>query len=118
MRPTQNSAKARYPSTDVGAAAASLNGLAARDDCEGSAHGPTSGGGSPTSSLWTVDVDGWAPSLAEHTVPHNAQSVAAAPGKPLIVGTSSLEIEAFQNNAWQPVFTGPGFTGSSPRYPG
>jgi hypothetical protein len=84
--------------------------------------GPT-GAGSPTSTLWTVEVDGWAPSLAEHTVPPNAQTIAAAPGRPLIVGTSNLEIEAFENNVWHPVFngpsfTGPGFSGSSPRYPG
>jgi hypothetical protein len=39
--------------------------------------------------------------------------VAAAPHEPVVVGTSSNEIDVYQNNQW--VFVG---TGTSPHYPG
>jgi hypothetical protein len=77
--------------------------------------GPTGGGGTASSALWTVDVDGWPPSLAEQTVLPSATSVAAAPGEPVVIGTANNQIEEFQqnNNTWQFVDGG-----SSPRYPG
>ncbi len=66
-----------------------------------------------TSQLWSVDVDGWAPSLTQGTVPATAVSIAAAPHQPLVVATSLNQIEQYSNGQWQ--FIG---NGSSPRYPG
>jgi len=66
-----------------------------------------------TSQLWSVDVDGWAPSLTQGTVLTNAVSIAAAPGQPLVVATSLDQIEQLSDGQWQ--FVG---NGSSPRYPG
>jgi hypothetical protein len=77
--------------------------------------GPTGGGGTASSALWTVDVDGWPPSLAEQSVLTTATSVAAAPLQPVVVGTANSQIEEFQqnNNTWQFIDAG-----TSPRYPG
>jgi len=67
-----------------------------------------------TSQLWSVDVDGWAPSLTQGTVLSTAVSIAAAPRQPLVVATSLNQIEQYIGNGqWQ--FIG---NGSSPRYPG
>jgi hypothetical protein len=66
-----------------------------------------------TSQLWSVDVDGWAPSLTQGTVLTTAVSIAAAPRQPLVVATSLNQIEQYSNGQWQ--FIG---NGSSPRYPG
>jgi hypothetical protein len=66
-----------------------------------------------TSQLWSVDVDGWAPSLTQGTVLSTAVSIAAAPRQPLVVATSLNQIEQYTNGQWQ--FIG---NGSSPRYPG
>lgn len=66
-----------------------------------------------TSQLWTVDVDGWAPSLTQGTMLSTAVSIAAAPRQPLVVATSLNQIEQYSNGQWQ--FIG---NGSSPRYPG
>jgi hypothetical protein len=67
-----------------------------------------------TSQLWTVDVDGWAPSLTQGTtLPTTAVSIAVAPRQPLVVATSLNQIEQYSNGRWQ--FVG---NGSSPRYPG
>jgi len=66
-----------------------------------------------TSQLWSVDVDGWAPSLTQGTVLSTAVSIAAAPRQPLVVATSLNQIEQYSNGQWQ--FIG---NGSSPRYPG
>ena len=66
-----------------------------------------------TSQLWSVDVDGWAPSLTQGTVLTTAVSIAAAPRQPLVVATSNNQIEQYSNGQWQ--FIG---NGSSPRYPG
>ncbi len=52
-----------------------------------------------TSQLWSVDVDGWAPSLTQGTVLTNAVSIAAAPGQPLVVATSLDQIEQLQRRA-------------------
>ena len=66
-----------------------------------------------TSQIWSVDVDGWAPSLTQGTVLSNAVSIAVAPRQPLVVATSLNQIEQYSNGQWQ--FIG---NGSSPRYPG
>ena len=66
-----------------------------------------------TSQLWSVDVDGWAPSLTQQNVLTTAVSIAAAPGQPLVVGTSLNQIEQYSNGQWQ--FIG---SGSAPHYPG
>jgi Lipoprotein LpqB beta-propeller domain/Sporulation and spore germination len=66
-----------------------------------------------TSQLWTVDVDGWAPSLTQGTVLTNAVSIAAAPRQPLVVATSLNQVEQYSNGQWQ--FIG---NGSAPHYPG
>ena len=66
-----------------------------------------------TSQLWSVDVDGWAPSLTQGTVLTNAVSIAAAPNQPLVVATSLDQIEQLSGGQWQ--FVG---NGSAPRYPG
>jgi hypothetical protein len=65
------------------------------------------------SQLWSVDVDGWAPSLTQETVLTTAVSIAAAPQQPLVVATSLDQIEQYSNGQWQ--FIG---TGSAPHYPG
>jgi hypothetical protein len=66
-----------------------------------------------TSQLWSVDVDGWAPSLKQETVLTTAVSIAAAPRQPLVVATSQDQIEQLNNGQWQ--FVG---NGSAPHYPG
>jgi hypothetical protein len=66
-----------------------------------------------TSQLWSVDVDGWAPSLTQGTVLTTAVSIAAAPGQPLVVATSLDQIEQYSDGQWQ--FVG---NGSAPHYPG
>jgi hypothetical protein len=66
-----------------------------------------------TSQLWTVDVDGWGPSLSQGTVLSNAVSIAAAPRQPLVVATSLDQIEQYSNGQWR--FIG---NGSGPHYPG
>jgi hypothetical protein len=67
-----------------------------------------------TSQLWSVDVDGWAPSLTQGTtLPATAVSIAVAPRQPLVVATSLNQIEQYSNGQWQ--FIG---NGSAPRYPG
>jgi hypothetical protein len=66
-----------------------------------------------TSQLWSVDVDGWAPSLTQQNVLTTAVSIAAAPGQPLVVATSLNQIEQYSNGQWQ--FIG---SGSAPHYPG
>jgi hypothetical protein len=66
-----------------------------------------------TSQLWSVDVDGWGPSLTQGTVLSNAVSIAVAPGQPLVVATSLDQIEQYNNGQWQ--FIG---NGSAPDYPG
>jgi hypothetical protein len=66
-----------------------------------------------TSEIWSVDVDGWSPSLTQGTVLSNAVSIAAAPGQALVVATSLDQIEQYSNGQWQ--FVG---SGSAPRYPG
>ena len=66
-----------------------------------------------TSQLWSVDVDGWAPSLTQGTVLTDAVSIAAAPRQSLVVATSLDQIEQLSGGQWQ--FVG---NGSAPRYPG
>lgn len=66
-----------------------------------------------TNQLWSVDVDGWAPSLTQGTVLSTAVSIAIAPRQPLVVATALNQIEQYSNGQWQ--FIG---NGSSPRYPG
>ena len=47
-----------------------------------------------TSQLWSVDVDGWPPSLADELVlPDDVASIADAPGESVVVGTTSNVIE-------------------------
>jgi hypothetical protein len=72
------------------------------------ANGPTA-----ASQLWSVDVDGWPSSQRELFVLSNAQSIAAAPGKPLVVGTASNQIEVFDHETWREVGLG-----TNPSYPG
>jgi Lipoprotein LpqB beta-propeller domain/Sporulation and spore germination len=74
---------------------------------------PTSNEAGTSSHLWSVDVDGWSPSLKEQGVLPTAESVAAAPHELVVIGTSGNEIDVYQNNQW--VFVG---TGTSPHYPG
>jgi hypothetical protein len=74
---------------------------------------PNSNEAGTSSHLYSVDVDGWARSLLEQGVLTTAESVAAAPHEPVVVGTSTNEIDVYQNNQW--VFVG---TGASPHYPG
>jgi hypothetical protein len=75
---------------------------------------PSSDGPGTSSELWSVDIDGWAPSLNVLPVGlPNADSVAAAPGKPLVIGTSSKEVEVYRDNQWS--FVG---SGTAPHYPG
>ena len=67
-----------------------------------------------TSQLWSVGVDGWAPSLTQATeFSSNAVSIAVAPRQPLVVATSLDQIEQYNNGQWQ--FIG---NGSAPHYPG
>jgi hypothetical protein len=74
---------------------------------------PNRGGPGTSSQLWSVDIDGWPPSLAEHNVPANAETIAAAPDQPLVIGTANQQIDEYRNDAW--VFVD---AGSFPRYPG
>lgn len=74
---------------------------------------PNSNEAGTSSHLWSVSIDGWAPSLTEQGVLPTAESVAAAPHEPVVIGLSSSEIDVYQNNQW--VFVG---TGTSPHYPG
>ena len=67
-----------------------------------------------TSQMWSVDVDGWPPSLADQLIlPDGTSSIADAPGEGVVVGTTSNVIERLANNSWQVVGDG-----TSPRYPG
>ena len=54
-----------------------------------------------TSQLWSVDVDGWSPSLTQGTVLTDAVSIAAAPRQPLVVATSLDQIEQLSGGQWQ-----------------
>jgi Lipoprotein LpqB beta-propeller domain/Sporulation and spore germination len=74
---------------------------------------PNSGSAGTFSQLWAVDVDGWPPSLVDQPVLPNADAIAAAPGEPLVIGTSTNLIEQYNQNTWEIVGTG-----TSPRYPG
>ncbi len=75
---------------------------------------PSNAAAGTTSQLWTVDVDGWPPSLTDELVlPDDAASIADAPGESLVVGTTSNVIEKLTNNSWDIVGEG-----TSPRYPG
>jgi hypothetical protein len=75
---------------------------------------PNSSEPGTSSSLWSVDIDGWAPDGPTlENVPSTAIAVAAAPGQPLVIGTSSNQIEEDLNGKWQFVANG-----SSPQYPG
>jgi hypothetical protein len=75
---------------------------------------PNSSEPGTSSSLWSVDIDGWAPDgPALENVPSTAISIAAAPGEPLVIGTSSNQIEEDVNGQWQFVANG-----TSPQYPG
>jgi hypothetical protein len=74
---------------------------------------PNSNEAGTSSHLFSVDIDGWVPSLVEQGVLPTAESVAAAPHEPVVVGTSTNEIDVYQNNQW--VFVG---SGTSPHYPG
>ncbi len=75
---------------------------------------PNSNEPGTSSSLWSVDVDGWAPDgPTVEQVPTTAVSIAAAPGRPLVVGTSGNQIEESDNGQWQFVANG-----SAPHYPG
>jgi hypothetical protein len=74
---------------------------------------PNSNEAGTSTHLWSVDVDGWAPSLQEQGVLASAATIAAAPHELVAIGTSSNEIDVYQNNQW--VFVG---TGTSPHYPG
>lgn len=69
--------------------------------------------GATTPSIWTVDVDGWSPPEEVPSPPVNVVSIAAAPGQPLVIGTSSGQIEISVNDAWQVVDSG-----TAPLYPG
>lgn len=68
--------------------------------------------GSTSPSIWTVDVDGWSQQQVL-TPPVDIVSIAKAPGQPLVIGTSSGQIEMSVNDAWQVVATG-----TNPLYPG
>lgn len=74
---------------------------------------PNSNDAETSSHLWSVDIDGWAPSLIEQGVLATADSIAAAPHEPVVIGTSTSEIDVYENNQW--VFVG---NGESPHYPG
>jgi hypothetical protein len=75
---------------------------------------PGANGDSTTSQLWSVDVDGWPPTLVpQQDFLPDAQSITAAPGKPLVAGTSAGTIEVSDNDIWRQVGLG-----TSPSYPG
>lgn len=74
---------------------------------------PNTNGPGTSSQLWSVDVDGWSPSLTDQPVLSNADSITAAPRQPIVIGTSSKQVEEYRNNAWE--FVG---TGSAPHYAG
>jgi len=68
--------------------------------------------GALSPSIWTVDVDGW----SQQQVPGpaaNVVSIAKAPGQPLVIGTTSGQIEMSVNDAWQVIASG-----TAPFYPG
>ena len=69
-----------------------------------------SGAASP--SIWSIDVDGW----SQQEVPGpavNVASIATAPGRPLVIGNTSGQIEMSVNDAWQVIDSG-----TAPLYPG
>jgi len=75
---------------------------------------PNSNEPGTSSTLWSVDIDGWAPDgPTVEPVPTTAVSIAAAPGRPLVVGTSGNQIEEYDGGQWQFVANG-----SAPHYPG
>jgi Lipoprotein LpqB beta-propeller domain/Sporulation and spore germination len=75
---------------------------------------PNSNEPGTSSALWGVDIDGWAPDgPTVEPVPTTAVSIAAAPGRPVVVGTSGNQIEESDNGQWQFVANG-----SAPHYPG
>jgi hypothetical protein len=75
---------------------------------------PSNTAAGTTSQLWTVDVDGWLPSLADKLIlPDATALIADAPGGSVVVGTTSNVIEKLTNNTWEIVGDG-----TSPRYPG
>jgi hypothetical protein len=75
---------------------------------------PNSNEPGTSSALWSVDIDGWAPDgPAPEAVPPTAVSIAAAPGRPIVIGTSGNQIEEDDNGQWQFVANG-----SAPHYPG
>ena len=71
-----------------------------------------SGASSP--SVWSVDVDGWAPTLTQvQTPPVDIVAIAKAPGQPLVIATKTGQLEVSRNDVWQVVGSG-----SAPNYPG
>lgn len=64
-----------------------------------------------SSALWSVDVDGW--TQVQRPVLPQTVSIAAAPDKSLVVGTTDKQIEVYSGDAWQ--FVG---QGTAPSYPG
>jgi Lipoprotein LpqB beta-propeller domain len=75
---------------------------------------PNSNEPGTSSSLWSVDIDGWAPQgPTVEPVQPTAVSIAAAPGRPEVIGTSSNQIEEYDSGHWQFVANG-----SAPHYPG
>jgi hypothetical protein len=71
-----------------------------------------SGASSP--SVWSVDVDGWAPTLTQvQTPPVDIVAIAKAPGQPLVIATKTGQHEVSRNDVWQVVGSG-----SAPNYPG
>jgi hypothetical protein len=75
---------------------------------------PNSNEPGTSSTLWSVDIDGWAPDgPTVEPVPTTAISIAAAPGRPVVVGTSGDQIEEYDGGQWQFVANG-----SGPHYPG
>jgi hypothetical protein len=75
---------------------------------------PNSNEPGTSSTLWSVDLDGWAPDGPRlEPVQTTAVSIAAAPGEPLVIGTSGNQIEEYDNGQWQFVANG-----SAPHYPG
>jgi hypothetical protein len=75
---------------------------------------PNSNEPGTSSSLWSVDIDGWAPQgPTVEPVQPTAVSIAAAPGRPDVIGTSGDQIEEYDGGQWQFVANG-----SAPHYPG
>lgn len=69
--------------------------------------------GATSPSIWTIDVDGWSSPQEVPSPAVNVASIAAAPGQPLVIGTTSGQIEMSVHDAWQVIDSG-----SSPLYPG